>query len=68
MVGDTVLRFEYYIQIQSKLFERCRYDKSQYCYAVETVLQTPVTSVANLDPYDLDLDLWQYSLDRKKII
>ena len=25
-------------------------------------------SVANLDPYDLDLDLWQYSLDRKKII
>ena len=27
-----------------------------------------IVSVANLDPYDLDLDLWQYSLDRKKII
>ena len=27
-----------------------------------------VFSVANLDLYDLDLDLWQYSLDRKKII
>ena len=25
-------------------------------------------SAANLDLYDLDLDLWQYSLDRKKII
>ena len=27
-----------------------------------------VGSVANLDLYDLDLDLWQGSLDRKKII
>ena len=27
-----------------------------------------ISSAANLDLYDLDLDLWQYSLDRKKII
>ena len=31
-------------------------------------IENSIVSAANLDLYDLDLDLWQGSLDRKKII
>ena len=42
-----------------------------YSSSVEIVvidMSAETVMMANLDLYDLDLDLWQYSLDRKKII